>query len=128
MRFLIDTHVLIWFVNNDSQLSERASTLISNPANDILVSTASLWEMGDQIQPRQTRFAARLRGIRGDSTARQRFRDLLIQTSHLAEVVRLPFHDRDPFDRLIIAQSLAENIRSSAPTRLRYLRHRRIWS
>ncbi len=110
MRLLIDTHVLLWFVDNDPQLSKRASALISDPSNDVLVSMASLWEMAIKFSGGKLKLQPDFAGFVSAHLAANDFEILPIETLHLAEVAHLPFHHRDPFDRLLIAQSRAENI------------------
>ena len=110
MRYLLDTHSLIWFIGGDPQLSSQARSLIGDERNELLVSIASLWEIAiktsfgkltlsapfDELIPAQLK----LNGI-----------DLLnIKVDHLSTLTTLPFHHRDPFDRLIIAQAIVEKL------------------
>lgn len=110
MKYLLDTHSLIWFLSGDNQLSAHARQLIEDESNEIFVSIASLWEMSIKVslgkldlnQPFQQLFPAQLEN---NSIA-----ILSISMSHLSALCTLPFHHRDPFDRLIIAQSLFDNL------------------
>ncbi|NUM68000.1 type II toxin-antitoxin system VapC family toxin [candidate division KSB1 bacterium] len=110
MNLLLDTHAFLWFIKDDASLSLRARGLIEEPENKRLLSIVSLWEIAikaslgkivlklpfDALMPRQLQ---------------ENDIDLLpIALPHLGLVERLPFHHRDPFDRLIIAQSLVENL------------------
>lgn len=109
MRYLLDTHSLLWFLLNDSRLSRAAHAQMSDPDNELFVSIASLWEISIKSstgkmtlqQPFTTMFPQQLR--ENNMTL------LPISVSHLAEVAQLPFH-RDPFDRLLTAQSLVEKL------------------
>jgi PIN domain nuclease of toxin-antitoxin system len=110
MRLLLDTHAFLWFIMGSANLSVNARALIENPANERLLSVASLWEVAikvslgklilsapfDELIPAQLK----LNGI-----------DLLsIKVDHLSTLTTLPFHHRDPFDRLIIAQAMVEKL------------------
>ncbi len=110
MRILLDTHSFLWFINADTQLSITARALIEEPTNQPFLSVASLWEMAIKIslgklqlaQPFETLIPAQLR-LNGIAL-------LGITISHTAMVATLPFHHRDPFDRLLIAQARVEEI------------------
>ena len=110
MKLLLDTHTFLWFALNDPLLSERALKLITNPANDVFVSPASYWELAIKIgigkyslqQPVDTFFE--------DQLSENQFEILPIEPQHVAPLTTLPLHHRDPFDRLIIAQAMIENI------------------
>lgn len=110
MRYLLDTHALIWFLGGRPELSEHARQLIEDSNNELLVSIASLWEMAIKSsigkltleRPFDKLFPAQLD---------QNSIDVLpITLDHLNAVCDLPFHHRDPFDRLIVAQALVEHI------------------
>ena len=110
MKVLLDTHAFLWFIMGSANLSVNARALIEDPANERLLSVASLWEIAiktsfgkltlsapfDELIPAQLK----LNGI-----------DLLnIKVDHLSTLTTLPFHHRDPFDRLIIAQAIVEKL------------------
>ncbi len=110
MRLLLDTHAFLWFVLNDAQLSSKAKTLIEDPSNDILISPASYWEIAIKVSHKKLDLFATFddfmrRGIAGND-----FEILPIEPKHAAIVATLPFHHKDPFDRLLIAQAIAETI------------------
>ncbi len=110
MRLLLDTHIFLWFVFDDAQLNVRARTLIEDPDNESLLSIASVWETCIKVgigklqlkKPPETFFREQLT----DSGIGL----LPIEIKHAAQVSALPLHHRDPFDRLLIAQSLTEGI------------------
>lgn len=110
MRLLLDTHAFLWFIMGSANLSVNARALIENPANERLLSVASLWEVAIKVSLGKLTLSApfdelipaqlKLNGI-----------DLLsIKVDHLSTLTTLPFHHRDPFDRLIIAQSMVEKL------------------
>jgi len=110
MRLLLDTHTFLWFVLNDSQLSGAAQSLINDPANDILISPASYWEIAIKVGLGKLDLHAPYddfmrRGIVGND-----FETLPIEPRHTSVLTTLPLHHRDPFDRLMIAQAMIEAI------------------
>ena len=110
MRLLLDTHTFLWFVLNEPPLSSSARTLIEDPANDILISPASYWEIAikvclKKLDLRSTYDDFMYRGIIGND-----FEVLPIEPRHTSVLTTLPTHHKDPFDRLLIAQAMAEAI------------------
>lgn len=102
---IIDTHALIWFMEGDSQLSEAARMAIELNAGGNLVSIASLWEMG--IKWSNGKLALSLPfGEAIELIEQSGFKILSISKDDLITLSSLPFFHRDPFDRLLIAQSL----------------------
>jgi PIN domain nuclease of toxin-antitoxin system len=106
MRVLLDTHALLWWLGDDRRLGTTARATISDPGNDVLVSTVSLWEI--VIKSRIGKLRANFGAIEG-AIIRDGFQRLAITSPHLATLASLPMHHRDPFDHLLIAQALAEN-------------------
>jgi PIN domain nuclease of toxin-antitoxin system len=109
MRILLDTHVLIWHVEDDPQLSNDYSDQIEDAANQVFVSIASLWEIAIKMSIGKLKLSLAF----SDLTSRLDASTIIIlpiETRHLDIVVTLPFHHKDPFDRLLIAQSLSEGI------------------
>ena len=110
MRALIDTHTFLWWTTDDSQLSTCARDLIADGDNEIFLSAASVWEMviktarGKLILPEAPADYITSR------MSRYRFRALPIQMDHTLKVYELPPIHQDPFDRMLIAQSLTESI------------------
>src|SRR3954453_17038001 len=104
MRALLDTHTFLWFVQGDPRLGAAARRVIEDPATDALLSPASHWEMAIKVS--QGRLAlAQPFDVFVPTQLRPNAIDILpIDVSHTAVVATLPFHHRDPFDRLIIAQ------------------------
>lgn len=107
MRILLDTHALLWWLTGDARIEHQAQDLIADPANDILVSSASLWEI--VVKVRVGKLGADIRDVVAAINA-QGFERLDIRPEHLEALVRLPMHHRDPFDHLLIAQAIAEGL------------------
>ena len=110
MRLLLDTHAFLWWVEDDARLSRKARTAIAEPGNDCFLSLASSWEMAIKISLGKLKLAAPLERFVPDQLAANGFRELAIDFRHVARVSRLPFHHRDPFDRLLAAQALEEDL------------------
>jgi PIN domain nuclease of toxin-antitoxin system len=110
MTVLMDTHSFIWFVDGNSQLSARARTLIEDPANDKFLSMASIWEMAVKISLGKLSIAQPFEQFIPHQLQINGFEMLEIKFDHIVRVSNLPFHHRDPVDRLLIAQCLVERI------------------
>ncbi len=107
MRLLLDTQIFIWIIQDSPRLSKAARTLISD-ASEVHVSAASIWEIAikaglGKIQADPKRVA--------EAIEQSGFSELPITAQHAAGVQQLPDHHRDPFDRLLVAQALAEPLR-----------------
>lgn len=106
MRILIDTHLLLWWLANSPSLPAQARALISDPGNTIFVSAVSLWEIWLKESLGKLRlppdFQTRLAG--------ESFESLPLTAAQTHRVAVLPWHHRDPFDRMLIAQAQAENL------------------
>ena len=110
MRLLLDTHTVLWFWWNDPQLSATAKSLMCDAANRKLVSTASAWEVAIKVSLKKLDIGNSFEGFFPQHMLRNNFEWLTIADRHLAAVSSLPFHHKDPFDRLIVAQALSEDI------------------
>lgn len=109
MQYLIDTHIFIWFIQNSPNLNQTARNLIEDSQNKILISIASLWEISIKNS------IGKLNLVKGFDAMADYLNDnsievLPINFAHTVENNKLPFHHRDPFDRIIIAQAIVENI------------------
>lgn len=107
----VDTHALLWWLADDPRLGADAKNMIADPANDVLVSVASFWEIVVKVRVGKVR-VGKLRAEIGailEVCARHGFASLDITPSHLRTLAKLPIHHRDPFDHLLIAQSIAED-------------------
>ena len=107
MRVLVDTHLLLWAVASSRRLPKGARSLILDAANEVFYSAASVWEV-------VIKSTLRRRGFKANPTvlvralARSGFSELPVTAAHAARVAGLPAIHRDPFDRLLVAQSLIE--------------------
>ncbi len=110
MKLLLDTHAFIWFVENDNNLPESVRNLIENIENETLISIASLWEIAIKASLNKLELKNNIESIIKNMSLNG-FSILEILPEHIITVSKLPFHHRDPFDRIIIAQSLTENIK-----------------
>lgn len=109
MNYLLDTHTFLWFINDDSSLSSTAKTLIEDPENIIYMSVASVWEMAIKVSLEKLEIPSPFTEFIDEQMRVNAITLLHIKTEHIGIVATLPFHHRDPFDRLIIAQSQNEN-------------------
>lgn len=110
MRLLLDTHSFLWFIGGDEHLSLTARALIEDATNDVFLSVASLWEMAIKISLGRLQLAQPFETFIPQQMSLNRVGVLGITISHIAKVATLPFHHRDPFDRLLIAQALVEQM------------------
>lgn len=108
MRLLLDTHTLLWFLWGDPQISASARALIEDEANEKFVSVASLWEIAIKVSLGKLTLAKPFGEYMREQIDLNGFQILPIRFEHTIQVVSLPFHHRDPFDRLLVSQCLAE--------------------
>lgn len=109
MKYLLDTHALIWALENDDKLSMTARNIIEDSNNIIFVSITSIWEIAIKISIGKLKLSQSLENII-ISLQEQDVLLLPIQPAHILKLLDLPFEHNDPFDRLMIAQCLQENI------------------
>ncbi len=109
MPAILDTHAYLWYLMDDPRFLRRWHTLLRDRSNEIFVSMASLWEIAIKDTLGKLPLHPPFEEV-VDSVEGQGFSLLPILPGHLIELHRLPLHHRDPFDRLIIAQSLAEQL------------------
>jgi PIN domain nuclease of toxin-antitoxin system len=109
MRVLLDTHAFLWWLEDAPALSKRARKAISEPANECLLSLASCWEMAIKLSLGKLRLPSPIEQFVPEQLSANAFRQLDINFRHVARIATLPFHHRDPFDRLLAAQALEEH-------------------
>lgn len=107
MRLLLDTHALLWFQTGDRRLSRAARRAIEADGVELLLSAASVWEMAIKASLGRLRLPGPVDAYVTEKIA-QGYRLQSVTWTHAAAVERLPFHNRDPFDRLLAAQALSE--------------------
>ena len=110
MRFLLDTHILIWWMTQDPHLSAHAHALIAKRDNNSLVSAVSAWEIAVKVRLGRLPMAAGLIQDFVEDLARERIEIINVTAEHGIRAGSLPGPHKDPFDRMLIAQALAENI------------------
>jgi len=110
MRVLLNTHAFLWFVLGGPQLSSNARRHIEDPGNEKLVSPASYWEIAIKISVNKYTLSQPYEAFMQKGIADNGFIILPIEPKHTAVLTSLPFYHRDPFDRLIIAQAMTEQI------------------
>ncbi len=109
MSLLVDTQALLWFVEGDPRLSRRARFAIESEPGPLLVSMAAWWEMGIKHGLGRLRLEPSLEAF-AEERLREGFRILPIELPHVIALTDLPFHHRDPFDRMMIAQAREEDL------------------
>jgi PIN domain nuclease of toxin-antitoxin system len=110
MRYLIDTHVFLWFLEGDQRLHKRVRSLIATSENEIWLSIASLWEIAIKTNLGKLTLSKPFAELIPQQLAENDIVVLPISLDDLNVVVNLPLHHRDPFDRLLIAQAISRSI------------------
>lgn len=110
MRYLLDTHTLLWFLLDDNRLSRRALDLIEDPGNDSFISIASLWEIAIKVAKGNLALGKPFSVLFPVELEANRIQLQGITLDSLLTVTTLPHYHRDPFDRLIIAHAICEGI------------------
>jgi len=104
MKYLLDTHVLLWWLGGDIRLSERFRKIIENTNNTKLVSVVSIWEIIIKVQTKKLPLKTSV----GNLVKKIRFPILNIDIIHTLELIKLPGIHKDPFDRMLVAQAKSE--------------------
>ena len=110
MKYLLDTHTYLWFISNDSKLSNPASLVVQDRSNDVYLSQVSIWEMSIKIGLEKLHLVTPLNTLIEESLRVKHIKLLPIKNEHIFAVQHLHFHHRDPFDRLLISQALIEKM------------------
>lgn len=110
MRLLLDTHAFLWWVSDHSSLSRRARLAIAKESNDCFVSVASAWEMAIKTSLGKLDVGGSLARFLPEQLALNQFQLLPIELRHVMRVADLPWHHRDPFDRLLAAQCATDSL------------------
>jgi len=109
MNYILDTHAFIWFINGDKQLPANLVKIIKDIENSCFLSVASLWEITIKHSLKRLEFAGGFNNIR-DFLIQNEIQLLNVTFEHFLKLNTLGFYHKDPFDRLIISQGIAENI------------------
>ena len=109
MQLLWDTHVFLWFIAGSSELSNNARKVIETHTNEHFISIGSLWEISIKASLKKLNIQGSYESVI-DDVINNGIKILPINFAHTLQQYQLPFYHRDPFDRMIIAQGLAENM------------------
>ena len=110
MKVLIDSHVYVWALLNDRRLSARARDVLQSEEHELFFSLASLWELSIKIRLGKLRTLTSSVGFVHDSLRENRVAVLPVRYDDLLALEHLPAHHRDPFDRMLIAQAMANGL------------------
>jgi len=110
MRFLIDTHVFLWFINADDRLSPAVRAAIEEPENEVLLSIVSVWEIAIKTSIGKLHLAKPFSELIPAQIVENEVELVPIHMEDLKVVATLPIHHRDPFDRLLIAQGIRQGV------------------
>ncbi|HEX5166942.1 MAG TPA: type II toxin-antitoxin system VapC family toxin [Thermomicrobiales bacterium] len=108
MRALLDTHTLLWFFEDSPRLSARVTQLLAAASTDAVISIASLWEIAIKMSVGKLTINYAFDDLIATQLPQNDIVLLSVSAQHVAGVVDLPLHHRDPFDRMLVAQSVAE--------------------
>jgi PIN domain nuclease of toxin-antitoxin system len=109
VKVLLDTHTFLWWVTNDARLSKNVIEVIQDPEVEVLLSVVTPWEMVIKVGIGKLQLSDPPEVLVREQRARHHFQILSVKLEHVLKVGTLPDHHKDPFDRLLIAQSLEEN-------------------
>lgn len=109
MAYLVDTHTLLWHFNGDSQMSHIAMSILKDNKEKKCISIVSLWEIAIKIGVGKLRLEFDFADIK-QMLSRSNIFLLDVNVEHTQTIIQLPLHHRDPFDRMIIAQAITENL------------------
>src|ERR1700730_266071 len=110
MKLLLDTHICIWWAAQPKNLSPAALSALEDETNELLLSVASVWEMQIKIQLGKLKLSLPLRELVKNQQETNNLTVSPVGLPHVLALEALPFHHKDPFDRLLIAQSIEEGL------------------
>lgn len=110
MKVLLDTHALLWLITADERLSKTAQNTFLNPENHLYFSIASLWEICIKKSLKKISLKKGWLEIIQNEMRTNKIQWLPVDIEHCVKVTELPFHHRDPFDRMLVAQSMIEGL------------------
>ena len=109
MNFLLDTHILIWAAISPHKISSELASLLSDPSNHLYFSSASIWEISIKESLGKRDFKVSSKKLY-DGLIENGYKELKVSALHAMEVLKLPFFHRDPFDRILVATAIWENM------------------
>ena len=128
MKVLLDTHAFLWLISGDDRLSKTAQETFLDPGNILFFSAASLWEICIKMSLGKLSLKGGWLATIQNEMKTNAILWIPIEMPHCAELTHLPFHHRDPFDRMLVAQAMVENMHLlSRDNRLSSYRIKRIW-
>ena len=110
MKLLLDTHIFIWWADQPERLSPAALSALEDEANELVLSVASVWEMQIKIQLGKLKLSVPLKDLIKNQRETNDLTVLPVALTHVLSLGALPFHHKDPFDRLLVAQSIEEDL------------------
>jgi PIN domain nuclease of toxin-antitoxin system len=110
MKLLLDTHIFIWWAGHPEKLSRAALSALEDEANELILSVASGWEMQIKIQLGKLRLSLPLKDLVKTQQETNNLTVSPVALKHVLALDALPFHHKDPFDRLLLAQSIEEDL------------------
>jgi PIN domain nuclease of toxin-antitoxin system len=110
MNLLLDTHTFLWWIADDKRLSDIAKNYIENQENEIYFSAASAWEILIKTQLSKLQLPGAPESFVSEQLSRNNFKTLSIRVSHALQLSSMPALHRDPFDRILVAQSMVEHL------------------
>lgn len=128
MKLLLDTHALLWFLEGSDRLSSKARTAIEDLGNTRLFSIAGAWEMAIKVSLAKLNLTAPFEQLIPAQLDANAIQLLPVLPRHVAALIPLPFHHRDPFDRMLVAQAIVEDaVLVSADPMLDAYEVQRLW-
>ena len=109
MRYLLDAHAIIWYLEDSPNMSQKARDIIDADENDISISTTSLWEIAIKVNLGKLKLTVSFNEFLEDVRSGD-FDIFSIEDEHLKTLSELPYLHKDPFDRLLVATAIAKNI------------------
>lgn len=109
MKFLLDTHILIWAAIAPHKISSELSSLLSDPSNYLYFSSASIWEISIKESMGKKDFKVSTKKLH-EGLVENGYKEIKVSALHAMEVIKLPFIHRDPFDRILVATAIWENM------------------
>jgi PIN domain nuclease of toxin-antitoxin system len=109
VKFLLDTHILIWAAIAPHKISSELSSLLSDPSNYLYFSSASIWEISIKESMGKKDFKVSTKKLH-EGLVENGYKEIKVSALHAMEVIKLPFIHRDPFDRILVATAIWENM------------------
>ena len=109
MRYLLDTHTLLWYIDGNAQLPDNVGSIVTDKKNLCFFSVASIWEMSIKISLQKLQLKFSLEELLA-YLSKNSISILEINPTHTITLLNMPFIHRDPFDRMLIAQAKTENL------------------